>query len=883
MTRSVFSPSAITSASVIVLAFACGHSQQSLDAYNKAKSGQLSTATSGSTNTGATGGDTGTGGSTGGSGNMPGTGGTGMTGQQFDCTMAASQQFDPDYMKPYSVPADVVASVQATINSMSPAEQATQMLGITVNKDNPDYQDIERSPDVTLSGGTTIRGYNYRDAGKGVNLDAGQKNRPDDMKDYATVFPAPSIRAASWDMKLEKQVGEAAGDETAASKNNMLLAPCMNIIRHPYWGRTQETYGEDSYHIGRMASAYTVGLQEYVTGCAKHFAANNIERFRSKNNAIMNEQTLREIYSRHFEMVVQDAGVGCVMASYNLINSVKSTQNPHLLRDILKAPIEQGGMGYQGLVISDWWAMPGDQTPADATAQSDTNDAAKAGLDIEVPWQLHYSPSTLSNPDLTDNIKEAATRILTQKFRFHSATDEDQWSIKAPTSSLTNGGSGSSIDPATSADHETLAETMELDSAVLLTNGMPPAAGMPATPVLPLKTAMNIAVIGPDSVYSLYESDVAKSCDPPTGRGPCTFHFATDASLGDRGSSRVNGDPARSISPFKGVQMAAPMGATVTPGNAVAAVPANADAIVVVVGYTPNDEGEEYAIAAGGDRASLDLPPYSDGMNQMSQNDFVMAALALGKPTVIIVESGSIVNMPWLTHQNTNQATIWAGYGGLRGGAALGRLIFSPNHENFSGKVPLAWPTQAELDRVDPNTGAKILPFKETDTETHMGYFFGYREYDRRKAAGMNPQLVFPFGHGLSYSTFAYSALTVPCGADGAKKDGILDITVDIQNTSQVDGQEVAMLFVKPPAKPTGISGDRPVKELKSFAKVAVPAGGKTTAHLPLRIRDLRRWEGDDKTGRWTIDSGAYTIEVGKDADDADSGANQATLMVTGY
>ena len=162
------------------------------------------------------------------------------------------------------------------------------------------------------------------------------------------MFPAASIRAASWDMALEKRVGEASGDETAASLNNMLLAPCMNIIRHPYWGRTQETYGEDTYHTGRMATAYTVGLQEYVTGCAKHFAANNVEKNRSSQNAIMNEQTLREIYARHFEMVVQDGGVGCIMASYNKINGNKNTQNKHLLRDILKAPVEQGGMGYQG-------------------------------------------------------------------------------------------------------------------------------------------------------------------------------------------------------------------------------------------------------------------------------------------------------------------------------------------------------------------------------------------------------------------------------------------------------------------------------------------------------------------------------------------------------
>ncbi|HYQ18567.1 MAG TPA: glycoside hydrolase family 3 N-terminal domain-containing protein, partial [Polyangiaceae bacterium] len=684
--------------------------------------------------------------------------------------------------------------------------------------------------------------------------DAGQpNNRQTDNKDYATVFPAASIRAASWDMDLEKKVGEASGDETAASLNNMLLAPCMNIIRHPYWGRTQETYGEDMYHTGRMATAYTVGLQEYVTGCAKHFAANNVEKNRSSQDALMNEQTLREIYGRHFEMVVQDGGVGCIMASYNKINGVKNTQNKHLLRDILKAPVDKGGMGYQGMVLSDWWAMPGDQNvPADTSiAQSLTTEAVNAGLDIEVPWTLHYSTATLANADQT-LVEDAARRVLRQKYRFKTATTADAWSIKTPTSKMT----GASIDD---KDHQALAEKAAIHSAVLLANG---TADMP---VLPLTdAAKNIAVVGPDQDYSLVSSSVAKSCVGAPQRGPCTYHFATDPPLGDRGSARVNGDPATTIGPFAGIQMVAGASRTVTSGNSATAA-MSADTIVVVVGYTPGDEGEEYAIATGGDRATLNLPD--------PQNAFVNSVLDLNKPTIIVIESGSIVNLPWLNHANKKQATIWAGYGGHRAGVALGKLLFAAEGANFSGKVPLAWPTQAELDKVK---------FKGSDEEgTQMGYFFGYREYDRRKAAGEAPAMVFPFGHGLSYSKFTYSNLMVPCQTEQASKEAVVDITVDIANTSAVDGEEVAMLFVKPPPKPAGITGDRPVKELKSFAKVAVKANGMATAHLPLRIRDLRRWEGGEN-GKWVTDSGAYTILVGKNADDAETSPTMGTLTVKG-
>jgi len=842
---------------LLAVAASCGHTSATVDAYNAAKKGGIS-----SGNTGNTAGGSGdSGGSNGGTGNVSNL-------PQFACTTVASQQFDKAYMAPYSDPPGTDEFVNQTLDALGQDGRATQMIGVDVGA-SPDYFDIERSPDVVAPGlGTTIRGYNYRDAGRGVNLDAGQKNRPSDGKDYATVFPAASIRAASWDMDLEKRVGEASGDETAGSLNNMLLAPCMNIIRHPYWGRTQETYGEDSYHIGRMATAYTVGLQEYVTGCAKHFAANNVEKGRSSQNAIMNEQTLREIYARHFEMVVQDGGVGCIMASYNKINNVKSTQNKHLLRDVLKAPVEQGGMGYQGLVLSDWWAMPGDQDgESGPNALGHAQEAVLAGLDIEVPWTLHYSIGNLAQSD-QPSVREAAGRVLRQKFRFKTARDIDGWSIKPPTSTLTEPGKGS-IKNADSS-HENLAEEAEVKSAVLLKNG--PAGA----PVLPLKdTVTKIAVVGPDQVFSLISSSVPKSCTDGGQRGPCTFHFATDPPLADRGSARVNGDPLRAVGPFAGIQTEAGSSRMVTSGNSAEAA-AGADAIVVVVGYTPGDEGEEYAIGTGGDRKSLDLPkPDDTDANRIDQNAFVSKVLDLNKPTIILIESGSIVNLPWLTHSNDKQATVWAGYGGLRAGLALGKLIFGK--ANFSGKVPLAWPTQAELDKA---------AFKDNDPNgmgTIMGYFFGYREYDRRKAAGDTVNLLFPFGHGLSYSTFKYSNLVVPCQAEGkATSDAVVKFTVDIENTAGPDGDEVAMLFVKPPAKPSGITGDRPIKELKSFARVSVPAGMHKIAELPLRIKDLRRWEGNE-SGHWTIDSGDYTILVGKNADDAETNGVMGKLTVQGY
>ncbi len=393
---------------------------------------------------------------------------------------------------------------------------------------------------------------------------------------------------------------------------------------------------------------------------------------------------------------------------------------------------------------------------------------------------------------------------------------------------------------------------------MLLSNGIDDSR-----PVLPIDDATTIAVVGLEQEFDLISSSLPRSCVPNpdvTVENPraCTFDFGTDPALGDRGSSRVNADPARTVGPFAGIQHAAGSERTVRKGHS-AEDAADADVVVVVVGYTPGDEGEEFPLPEGGDRSSLDLPP--------GHNELVQSILDLNKPTVIIVESGSIVNLPWLSHANKNQATIWGGYPGVRGGIALGKLIFG--EANFSGKMPMAWPLEAELP-----------VFKESDTQTSMGYFFGYRDYDKRKHIDGQPvNLVFPFGHGLSYSSFDYGNLSLPC--ETVSDDAVFNVTVDITNTSIVDGDETAMLFVKPPPAPAGVTGERPWKELKSFARVAIPAGQTVTAALPLRIRDLRRWEGD-ANGHWVTDSGEYTIVVAKNAEDAETATNSGTITVSG-
>lgn len=715
--------------------------------------------------------------------------------------------YSDDYTPGYPEARD--PRVDQLLRTMTVAQKALQMQGTDEGTENSrNYDDVQRSPDDVTN---NIRGYLYRDAGRGLNLDARQHNRTTDGRDYATVMPTASARGASFDLDLEYRIGEALGDETVASKNTMLLAPCMNILRHPYWGRSQETYGEDVFHLGRMASALTAGIQKHIAACAKHFAGNNIEDGRQNQNAKMDEQTLREIYGRHFEMVVQEGGVACVMAAYNSVNGTKSTQNVHLLTDILR-----DDMGFRGVVLTDWWAMPGGQAfPSIAQAKTDAAQAVKAGLNIEVPWTLFFGQlETLvtENAITIAELDKSVGYILEQKIRFNSLDLEGPIGKQATTKTSLSDSSIRGND-----EHIELSREAAIKSMVLVKN---------ADATLPIaSTVKRIAVIGKDAQWEVQST---------TPSGLQTLRFSTEQPLGDRGSSRVNADPSTTVGPYAGIsEVGGNHGATAISANSVTDAVRDSDLIVVMVGYTPGDEGEEYAIkVGGGDRATLTLPH--------AQDRLIEDAVATGKPTVVVIQAGSVINMPWL---NDVAAVVWSSYSGQLGGLALAQLLFGD--ANFSGKMPVAWPKEQDLPK-----------FRDEPTNTTMDYFIGYRYFDKQRKTP-----IFPFGHGLSYSKYRYSNLTLPCGT--ASKQAVVEVTVDVKNEGQVDGEEIAMLFV---SYPNTKASRRSVKELKGFKKFPVPAGTTARVTIPLRVVDLKYWSGASD-GHWEVESGDVTVMVGPDAD----------------
>jgi beta-glucosidase len=314
-------------------------------------------------------------------------GGTGQTTTKMSCSDAS---YSDAYMPGYQEDASVATTVSSKISGMTPADKAAQMQGAPYGQDSSlDYTHIFAQPN---SAG--IAGFKFRDGPRGVNLEAGNSGKDN----YSTAFPVTIARGASFDLDLELRIGDAIGDETLASGNNMMLAPAINILRHPAWGRAQETYGEDPFLLGRMGSAFTVGVQHFVPACVKHYAANNIEAQRAtKISHIVDEQTLQEMYVRHFGTVIQEGGVACVMAAYNQVSvgsgtAAKCTQNKQLLTDVLRTEY-----GFKGFVLSDWWAMPpaqetfGQGLPNTATRGSNSQGAVQAGMDMELPWNLNFT------------------------------------------------------------------------------------------------------------------------------------------------------------------------------------------------------------------------------------------------------------------------------------------------------------------------------------------------------------------------------------------------------------------------------------------------------------------------------------------------------------
>jgi beta-glucosidase len=587
-----------------------------------------------------------------------------------------------------------------------------------------------------------------------------------------TCFPTAAGLASSWNRELLQQVGAAIGEEALAEDVQIVLGPGANIKRSPLCGRNFEYFSEDPYLSAQLAARHIQGVQSQGAGASlKHFAVNNQETRRFNIDVIIDERTLREIYLASFEGAVVEGKPWTVMCAYNKINGEFCSQNKKLLTDILR-----GEWGFEGFVVSDWFAV------------SERDKGLAAGLDLEMPTSAGIGKEAILGAVKTGSLSEealdtAVRRILSIVFKAEEAKKK-----------------GAAYDKTA---HHALAKEAVRESMVLLKND---------GAILPLAKNGKIALLGP---------------------------FAKTPRFQGAGSSRINA--TQTDIPFDEIAKIAG-GAELTyaegyslDGNAEDAdllaeakkAAASADVCVVFAGLPDKDDSE------GKDRASLRLPE--------NQNALIEEIATVQKNTVVVLMNGSALEMPWA---HGVKAILEAYLGGQAMAGALAEILFGDC--NPSGKLAETFP-QALRD-----TPCFInFPGDSKRVEYREGLFAGYRWYDK---TGVKP--LFPFGHGLSYTTFEYSGLRLDKAEMSDTEE--LRASVTVKNTGKRAGKETVQLYVRD----VSASVIRPVKELKGFEKVCLEPGEEKQVCFTLGKRAFAFYDTDEKG--WRVESGDFEILAGK-------------------
>ena len=549
----------------------------------------------------------------------------------------------------------------------------------------------------------------------------------------STSFPVAIARAATFDRDLEEKIGQAIGAEGRAQGANLFGGVCVNLLRHPGWGRAQESYGEDPIVLGEMGAALTRGVRTELMACVKHFALNSMENARFRVDVTVDEQDLHEVYLPHFKRVI-DEGAESVMSAYNSVNGHWAGDNAVLLTDILRDEWK-----FDGFVMSDFiW---GHRDPVGSVA---------AGLDLEMPFRQQRAkalPGALADGRLDPaDVRAAGERLLRTQLVWASTHSD-----AAPPVSVV-----------ASADHAALARRAAAQSAVLLRNIPFGETGRTALPFDGSVTS--VAVLGA---------------------------LASEPNLGDEGSSRVKAP--YSISILEGLRRR--RGLTVrhesTRRDEMLRLARDSDAAVVVVGMGAQDEGESMlatdaeaaklipgligrlftlmgkvaarpGTAKGGDRHDLGL--------KADDIELVKAVAVANPRTVVVVVAGSAVTLEEI--RNDVPAILYAWYPGMEGGNAIADVLFGDAEPE--GRLPFVIPTSIEhLPHWDP----------DASSETYDRWW-GYRMLDRD-----HHEPAYPFGFGLGYGSHSIRSVTAKPSSSG------FTATVTIANTGNADSSSVVQVY----------------------------------------------------------------------------------------
>jgi beta-glucosidase len=644
----------------------------------------------------------------------------------------------------------------------------------------------------------------------------------------ATTFPVPIARGATWDPALERRIGAAIGREARAFGANWVAAVCVNLLRHPGWGRAQETYGEDPVHVGAMGAAMTRGLQRHVIACVKHLALNSIDSCRFIVDVQATRRVLHELYLPQFRDCVT-AGAGSVMSAYNRVNGRWCGEHPELLNEILKAR-----WGFDGFVVTDF-----------IFGLHDGLAALKAGQDLEMPFQMIWhgclAEAQAAGQLPMSRVDDAVLRQLRQRLRLNRVDHVPQ--------------------PRRCSQHRQLARQAARESIVLLRN-TPLDGGAPLLPLGPLRS---LAVIG---------------------------ELAARANLGDRGSSDTRPPRGAVVTPVQGLRAARPgLPVHHDPGRdprVAATLASRCDAAVVVVGLDWRHEGEHihagdiapilrqtpppqwlerrfdrgrlrrrwqpvasllswftsHASAplrgdfAAGDRTVLDLPA-----DQVALIETVAAAQP--RTVVVLMAGGALICGSWLQRV---AAVLLLWYPGEQGGHALADVVFGA--VSPSGRLPMTIPT----------TASHLPPFEPRARQIRYDLWHGYRRLQQQ-----GHQAQFPFGFGLSYSRFVTTAPTAELMRHPSAEASIrLELTVT--NAGPVNAATVVQIYLEPPAATI----ERPPRSLVAFVRVPLqPAEGR---RLRLRIPLWRLACFDESCDCFVVQPGRHRLVVADHVEDPGQG-----------
>ena len=640
--------------------------------------------------------------------------------------------------------------------------------------------------------------------------------------DSCTAFPALINLAATWDKEMSLLYGRSLGEEARYRKKDILLGPGINICRTPLNGRNFEYMGEDPYLAGQMVVPYVKGVQENgVAACVKHYAVNNQEFQRTQSNSVVDDRTLYEIYLPAFKAAVQEGNAWAIMGSYNLYNGQFNCHNEKLLVDILK-----GEWGFDGVVISDWGGCRDDE------------EAVLNGLDIEMgTWtnglrgaaSNSYRNYHMADPYLkglregkytTKELDDKVRRILRTIFRTSMRPEPNYGRFVCP-------------------EHYQAAREISAAGVVLLKND---------NNVLPLQVpekGRRILVVGENAVKYMVVGGGSSNLKTAYEVNPLDGLKTAFGDKAEVGWARgYVGDTSTS---YNLVDTGQDLTDNRSPQELIAeavAMAKDAYYVIFVGGLNKSDHQD----SEGTDRLQITLP--------YNQEDVILALAEVAENLVVVNISGSPVAMPWA---DSADAIVQGWYGGTESGNALADVL--TGKVNPSGRLPFSVPFKYEDGPINTEAqypGIKAEGDKFWQTHYSEGVYVGYRWYATEEIP-----VQFPFGHGLSYTTFEYS--NAKAAKPSMSAAGTLKVSVDVANTGSVDGAEVVQLYIADPEA----SIDRPAKELKGFEKVWLKAGEKKTITFEIGAEDLSYFDAEKH--EWVAEPGEFQALLGSSSEDIKS------------